>query len=136
MITGTLAFLFFFVVVFYSFIMNKYVWPLIATGIWITCQGCIVYNIMEKPKAYQTLKDKSGKITGYNYFMQSTHGQYKYEGFIYAAACCLLGLLFMSLFQVPKYTDNKIIQRVVLFVIIAAIIALWMMLEGICEHKY
>lgn len=69
LITGTLAFLFVFVVVFYSFIMNKYVWSIIATGIWITCQGCVVYNIMEKPKPYQELKDKSGKVVGYNYFM-------------------------------------------------------------------
>lgn len=98
LITGTLASLFIIVIVFYSVIMNRYIWSIIATVIWVLCQGGIVYNMMERPNAFGVLTDSKGNEVGISFFARSSHAQYKYEGFIYATTCCVLGLLFLLFF--------------------------------------
>lgn len=78
--------------------MNRYIWSIIATVIWVLCQGGIVYNMMESPKPFGVLTDQNDNEVGIAFFARSAHAQYKYEGFVYAATCCLLGLLFLLFF--------------------------------------
>lgn len=92
--------------------------------------------MMENPKPFGILTDRNDKEVGISFFQPSSHGQYKYEGFVYASACCILGLLFLLAFKVPKLTEDKVMQKLYLFVILSGIICIWMFLEWICATKY
>jgi len=103
--TGMLFAFVLFIVYGYGILMNRIMWALIITPVWIMCHGGWVYIKMMGANSYGH-HEENGKVIIDEWFMRTAHGQYRYEGYIFSAMTVLLGILFIFVFKVNKFISQ------------------------------
>ena len=94
------------------YLINQFVWIIIAWVGYFFCTSGIVYTILNHMPIFKMEQDQYGKIVVAEYFMRSSRGQYGGEGYITATLAMLTSFAFLMMIKADSIFKTDFAKRV------------------------
>lgn len=105
----------------YTFLLNQYLWFAIAIGVFVTCTGGLVYNMLNSMPWFKFEKTEYGGVAITEYFMRGQRGQWAGEGYIISVLVTAIGLGYLYLIKIGDHMDDKSQMRVAVMICLASL---------------
>jgi len=108
----------------YNILLNQYTWMFVGLVVYVICTAGTVFSILNGMPIFRFERNEFGAVVITEYFQRGQRGQWAGEGYIMSVMGTIIGLLFLSLNNVEKFSDNKYQQRMYVYILIFVLFVL------------
>ena len=98
-----------------DYLIDQFLWLIIAWVSYIICTSGVVYTILNNVPVFRFDQDQYGKMFVSEYFMRSSRQQYGGEGYIVSTIAVLTSMAFLFLSKVDTLIENNNQRRMAIY---------------------
>lgn len=95
-----------------DYLIDQYLWLVIAWTSYVICTSGVVYTILNTVPVFRFDQDQYGKMFVSEYFMRSSRQQYGGEGYIVAFIALAVSMAFLFMSKVDALFEKALHRRV------------------------